>query len=144
MQPILLLDLSPDEILKLNAVLCTMFHRSELYRAVSPCKLVCHINTHVISPLFYNFNAKTIAHPVFNVKYKEQDDLTAVLFLMSIMLVAYIPSWKVLLTTSSCCSLESLLKLTAYPETRIVRVGYLPGFSMASINVSRLNTLTFR
>lgn len=44
MQPqmILDLDLSPDEILKRAgaAILCTMFHRYELYRVYSPSWLV--------------------------------------------------------------------------------------------------------
>ncbi|EDR96477.1 hypothetical protein ANACAC_03100 [Anaerostipes caccae L1-92] len=42
MQPQMILDLSPDEILKRikSAVLCTMFHRSELYRVYSPSRLV--------------------------------------------------------------------------------------------------------
>ena len=36
-------------------------------------------------------------------------------------------SWKVRLTTSRCCSFESLWKFTAYPETRMVKFGYLEG-----------------
>src|SRR5688572_9462788 len=51
--------------------------------------------------------------------------------------------WSVRLMTSSCCSRVSRTKFTAYPETRIVRLGYFSGWSMASRRVSRFNTLTF-
>ena len=51
---------------------------------------------------------------------------------------------KVLAMTSSCCSLVSLIKFTAYPETRIVSCGYCSGCFCASKSVSRFNTLTFK
>ena len=56
----------------------------------------------------------------------------------------YMRSWKVLAMTSSCCSLVSLIKFTAYPETRIVSCGYCSGCFCASKSVSRFNTLTFK
>lgn len=57
---------------------------------------------------------------------------------------SYTDSWKVLLITSSCCSRVSRLKFTAYPETRMVKVGYFSGFSIASIKISRFITFTFK
>ena len=51
--------------------------------------------------------------------------------------------WNVRLMTSICCSRVSRTKFTAYPETRIVRLGYFSGWSIASISVSRLRTLMF-
>ena len=47
-----------------------------------------------------------------------------IFFLTSVVvifiLLFYIEPWKVLEITSSCCSLVSLMKLTAYPETLTV------------------------
>src|ERR1700758_2154302 len=51
--------------------------------------------------------------------------------------------WNVRLITSICCSRVSRTKLTAYPETRIVRLGYFSGWSIASISISRSKTFTF-
>lgn len=56
----------------------------------------------------------------------------------------YTLSWNVLLITSSCCSFESLLKFTAYPDTLIVRVGYFSGSSIAAIKISLVITFTFK
>ena len=47
----------------------------------------------------------------------------------SLLCVFYILSWMVREITSSCCSLLSLLKLTAYPLIRIVSWGYDGMFS---------------
>src|SRR3954464_9285419 len=57
-------------------------------------------------------------------------------------IVACLP-WKVRFTTSSCCSRVSRTKCTAYPETRIVRLGYFSGCSIASSSISRFSTFTF-
>ena len=54
------------------------------------------------------------------------------------------PDHPVRAITSSCCSLVSLIKFTAYPETRIVSCGYCSGCFCASKSVSRFNTLTFK
>src|SRR6185369_15751863 len=51
--------------------------------------------------------------------------------------------WNVRLITSICCSRVSRTKFTAYPETRMVRLGYFSGCSIASISISRLSTFTF-
>ena len=45
------------------------------------------------------------------------------------LLFFYTAVWNVLLITSLCCSRERRTKLTAYPETRMVRVGYSSGCS---------------
>lgn len=43
--------ISPDENkVYLYAILCTMFHRIELYRVKFPCKLICYIIIHDYSP----------------------------------------------------------------------------------------------
>ncbi len=57
--------------------------------------------------------------------------------------VPYTCEWKVLEITSSCCSRLSLWKFTAYPETRIVKLGYFSGFAIASTSNSRSTTLIF-
>src|SRR5204862_3878302 len=51
--------------------------------------------------------------------------------------------WKVRLMTSICCSRVRRTKFTAYPETRMVRLGYFSGCATASSNISRFKTLTY-
>ena len=54
--------------------------------------------------------------------------------------------WQVRLMTSSCCSRERSMNLTAYPLTRIVKLAYsgFSGCSIASTSFSVPNTFTFR
>ena len=58
----------------------------------------------------------------------------------------YIFSWKVRLITSICCSLVRSMNLTAYPDTRMVKLAYsgFSGWFIASMSFSRPNTLTLR
>ena len=58
--------------------------------------------------------------------------------------ITYSEWLMVLEITSNCCSRVSFTKFTAYPDTRIVSCGYFSGCSIASINKSLSNTLTFR
>ena len=55
-------------------------------------------------------------------------------------------SWQVREITSSCCSLVKSMNLTAYPDTRIVKLAYsgFSGCSIASMSFSLPNTLTLR
>ena len=58
----------------------------------------------------------------------------------------YSTSWQVRAITSSCCSLVRLINLTAYPETRMVKLAYsgFSGCSIASFSFSIPKTFTFK
>lgn len=55
----------------------------------------------------------------------------------------YAPAWNVRASTSSCCSLVSFTKFTAYPLTLTVNCGYASGCSIASRSVFSSRTFTF-